>query len=128
MFVLRSYYRYYIDDWGLKANTMNFDFPVKLGQAFTVTPSFRFYQQNQVDYFAPFETHLSTEKYYTSDYDLAKFTSKQYSLSLNYTDIFTSFKISRLGFKNINLKLSRYSRSDGLNANIFSVGLKFVGQ
>ena len=128
MFVLRSYYRYYIDDWGLKANTMNFDFPVKLGQAFTVTPSFRFYQQNQVDYFAPFETHLSTEKYYTSDYDLAKFTSKQYSLSINYTDIFTSLKISSFGFKNINIKLSRYTRSDGLNANIISVGLKFVGQ
>lgn len=125
-FVLRSYYRYYIDDWGLKAHTVNLDLPVKLSQSFSITPSFRYYSQNQVDYFAPFETHLSTEKYYTSDYDLAKFTSKQYSLALNYTDIFTGFKISKMGFKNINLKYSHYSRSDGLGANIFSLGVKFV--
>lgn len=125
-FVLRSYYRYYVDDWGLKAHTINLDLPVKLSQSFSITPSFRYYSQNQVDYFAPFETHLSTEKYYTSDYDLAKFTSKQYSLALNYTDIFTGFKISKMGFKNINLKYSHYSRSDGLDANIFSLGVKFV--
>lgn len=125
-FVLRSYYRYYTDDWGLKAHTMNFDLPIKLSQSFSMTPSFRFYSQNQVDYFAPFETHLSTEKYYTSDYDLAKFTSKQYSIALNYTDIFTGFKISKMGFKNFNLKYSHYSRSDGLGANIFSFGVKFV--
>jgi len=127
LLVLRSYYRYYIDDWGLKAHTANFDLPVRLSQAFSVTPSFRFYSQNQVDYFAPFETHLSTEKYYTSDYDLSKFTSTQYSIALNYTDIFTSFKIGHLGLKDINLKFSQYNRSDGLTANIFSFGIKFVG-
>lgn len=125
-FVLRSYYRYYIDDWGLKAHTVNFDLPIKLSQSFSLTPSYRYYSQNQVDYFAPFDTHLSTEKYYTSDYDLAKFTSNQYSIAMNYTDIFTGLKISKMGFKNLNLKYSHYSRSDGLSANIFSVGLKFV--
>jgi hypothetical protein len=125
-FVLRSYYRYYIDDWGLKAHTLNFDLPVKLSQAFSITPSFRYYAQTKADYFAPYEAHLSTEKYYTSDYDLSKFTSKQYSLALNYTDVFTGFKISKIGLKNINLKFSHYSRSDGLGANIFSLGIKFV--
>ncbi len=127
MFVLRNYYRYYVDNWGLKAHTVNFDLPFRLSQAFSFTPSIRYYSQNQVDYFAPFETHLSTEKYYTSDYDLSKFTSNQYSLAFDYTDIFTTFKIGHLGFKNINLKYSHYTRSDGLSANIFSFGLKFVG-
>ncbi len=126
MFVLRSYYRYYLDDWGLQAHTLNFDLPVKLSQAFSITPSFRYYTQTKADYFAPYEAHLSTEKYYTSDYDLSKFTSKQYSLALNYTDIFTGFKISKMGLKNINLKYSHYTRSDGLSANILSFGIKFV--
>jgi len=126
-FVLRGYYRYYIDNWGLKAHTLNIDLPVKLSQAFSITPSFRFYSQNQVDYFAPYEVHLSTEKFYTSDYDLSKFTSKQYSVAFNYTDIFTGFKIGSMDFKNIFMKYSHYTRSDGLDANIFSVGVKFVG-
>lgn len=126
-FVLRSFYRYYMDDWGLKAHTANFDLPVRLGQAFSITPSFRYYIQNQVDYFAPYEMHLSTEQYYTSDYDLSKFNSKQYSLALNYTDIFTRLRISSFGFKNANIKFSHYTRTDGLNANIFSFGIKFVG-
>ena len=127
-FVLRSYYRYYIDDWGLKANTLNFDLPFKLSQAFNFTPSFRYYAQNQIDYFGPFETHLSTEKYYTSDYDLSKFTSKQYSFALNYTDILSSIKINSIGLKNFDFKFSHYTRSDGLNANIYSIGFKLVNE
>lgn len=126
-FVLKGYYRYYLDNWGLKAHTFSMDLPIRLSQAFSFTPSYRFYLQNQVDYFAPYETHLSTEKYYTSDYDLSKFNANEYSLAFNYTDIFTRLKIGKLGFKNLNLKYSHYSRSDGLDANIFSFGIKFVG-
>jgi hypothetical protein len=125
-FVLKGFYRYYIDNWGLKAHTFNVDLPVRFSQSFSLTPSYRFYLQNQIDYFAPFETHLSTEQYYTSDYDLSKFNSQQYSLALNYTDIFSKFRIFSLGFKNANLKFSHYYRSDGLTANIFSFGIKFV--
>jgi len=125
-FVLKGFYRYYVDNWGLKAHTFNVDLPVRFSQSFSITPSYRFYLQNQIYYFAPFETHLSTEQYYTSDYDLSKFNSQQYSLALNYTDIFSKFRIFSLGFKNANLKFSHYNRSDGLNANIFSFGIKFV--
>jgi hypothetical protein len=127
IFVLKGYYRYYFDNWGLKAHTLNLDLPIRLNQSFSITPSFRFYIQNQVDYFAPFETHLSTEKFYTSDYDLSKFTAEQYSIAMNYTDIFNRLKISKLGFKNFNVRYSHYSRSDGLDANIISFGIKFVG-
>jgi hypothetical protein len=126
-FVLKGYYRYYFDNWGLKAHTINMDLPVRLSQSFSVTPSYRFYIQNQVDYFGPFDTHQSTEKFYTSDYDLSKFTAQQYSIALNYTDIFTRLKISKMGFKSFNVRYSHYSRSDGLNANIISFGIKFVG-
>ena len=125
-FVLRTYYRYYTDDWGLKAHTANIDLPVRFGPKFSITPSYRFYTQNAVKYYAPYEAHLSTEQYYTSDPDLAKFNSSQYSVALDYNDIFNDFKISRLGLKNANLKFSHYARSDGLKANIVSVGFKFI--
>lgn len=127
-FVLRTYYRYYTDDWGLEAHTANIDLPIRLNQKFSITPSYRFYTQNQVKYYAPYETHLSTETFYTSDPDLAKFKSDQYSLALNYNDIFNDFKISRFGLKNANIKFSHYDRTDGLKANIVSLGFKFLFQ
>ncbi len=125
-FVLRTYYRYYTDDWGLHAHTLNLELPVRFGPKFSVTPSYRFYTQNAVKYYAPYETHISTEEYYTSDPDLAKFNSNQYSLALNYNDIFNKFRISKLGLKNANIKFSHYDRNDGLKANIVSLGVKFI--
>ena len=126
LLVLRTYYRYYIDDWGLKAHTVNIDLPIRFNPKISLTPSYRFYKQNQVKWYGPYETHLSTEKYYTSDPDLAKFNSNQFSLALNYNDIFNDFKLGRLGLKTANVKFSHYVRSDGLKANIVSFGFKFI--
>jgi hypothetical protein len=125
-FVLRSYYRYYQDDWGMDGHTMEIELPVRLFQGFSVTPAFRYYTQTAVDYFAGYEQHLSTEQYYTSDYDLASFNSNQYGLGLSYTDIFTKLHVSMFGMKNIWTKFSHYDRSDGLSANIISFGVRFV--
>lgn len=126
MFALRSYYRYYYDDWGITAHTANFELPVKITRSFTVFPMYRYYTQTQADYFAPYNQHVSTEKYYTSDYDLSAFNSNQYGFGASYTDIFTKFKIGTFGLKNIDVRYNNYNRSDGLNANIVTFGLKFI--
>jgi hypothetical protein len=125
-FVVRTYYRYYLDSWGLRSHTLSMDLPIRFGPRFSLTPSYRFYSQNAVKYYAPYEANLSSQEYYTSDPDLARFRSGQYSLAVNYNDIFNGFKISRLGLKNVNLRYSFYSRTDGLSANIISLGVKFV--
>lgn len=125
---LRTYYRYYWDDWGITAHTASIELPIKVTDKFTVYPSYRYYSQNQAKYFAPYETHLSTEKYYTSDYDLSTFNANQYGFGVGYTDIFTSFKMLKFGLKNIDLRFSHYDRNDGLNANIVTFGVKFVQQ
>ncbi|MDP2058538.1 MAG: DUF3570 domain-containing protein, partial [Flavobacteriaceae bacterium] len=126
MFALRTYYRYYYDDWGITAHTANFELPVKITRSFTVFPMYRYYTQTQADYFAPYNQHVSTEKYYTSDYDLSAFNSNQYGFGASYTDIFTKFKIGTFGLKNIDVRYNNYNRSDGLNANIVTFGLKFI--
>lgn len=123
---LRTYYRYYTDDWGITSHTASIELPVKLTQSLTLSPNYRYYQQTAAKYFAPFETHLSTGQYYTSDHDLAALHSNQWGLGLSYTDIFTQRKIYKFGLKNIHLKYSHYGRSDGLKANIISMGVKFV--
>ena len=89
-------------------------------------PTYRYYTQTAKDYFSEYNTHLSTQKFYTSDYDLSNFNSNQYGLGLRYTDVFTKLKVFKLGLKSINVKYSSYNRSDGLKASIVSGGVKFV--
>jgi len=125
-FVLRTYYRYYYDDWGVTAHTASVELPIKIGQKFTITPMYRYYNQTEADYFAPKEVHLSTQKYYTSDYDLSAFDANQYGVGLKYTDIFTKAKIWKFGLKNIELRYNHYDRSNDLTADIVTFGIKFV--
>ena len=124
--VLRTHYRYYTDDWGIDSHTAKIELPVKIGHGFTVYPSYRYYTQTQANYFAPYNEHLSTEKYYTSDYDLSDFNANQYGIGVNYTDIFTNFHIWKFGMKSIDLEYTRYDRNTSFNANIFAVSFKFV--
>ncbi|QEE50439.1 DUF3570 domain-containing protein [Flavobacterium alkalisoli] len=126
--VVRTYYRYYTDDWGLSSHTANIELPVKLNDRFTVYPMYRYYTQQGSKYFAPYNTHLSTEVYYTSDYDLSTFNAQQYGFGVSYTDIFAAARIWGFGIKNIDLRYNHYTRSDGLDANIVSFGIKFVQQ
>ena len=125
-FALRTYYRYYFDNWGINSHTANVEVPIKLTQKFTLYPSYRYYTQTAADYFAPYEAHLSTSEFYTSDYDLSEFNANQYGLGLTYTDVFSKFHIWKLGLKSIDLKYNSYKRNTGLKANIISAGFKFV--
>jgi hypothetical protein len=127
-FIVRTYYRYYTDDWDLKAHTFNIELPVKISDKFTVYPMYRYYSQTQTKYFAPYQTHLSTDKFYTSDYDLSTFSANQYGFGVSYTDLFAKAQIFSFGMKNIDLRFNHYVRSDGLSANIGTIGFKFVLQ
>jgi len=120
--VVRTYYRYYFDDWGINAQTANIELPIKLGYKFTLNPSYRFYTQTAAKYFAPFEQHVSTETYYTSDFDLSKFNSNQYGIGVRYTDLLGSF----YGLKNVKLDYGYYRQTTGLDAHIVSLGIRFV--
>ncbi len=123
---MRSYYRYYTDDWGITSHTASLELPIKLGDKFTIYPSYRFYNQTAADQFGAYETHLSTDAFYTSDYDLSKYNANQFGFGLNYTDIFTKFHIFQFGLKSIDLKYYNYKRNTGLSSNIITAGFKFV--
>ena len=123
---IRSYYRLYTDNWGITAHTAEIELPIKITRSFAVIPTYRYYTQTAADYFSAYNTHLSTQQFYTSDYDLSKFDSNQYGFGFRYTDVFTKLKIFKFGLKNIELKYSSYNRSDGLKANIISGAIKFI--
>lgn len=126
IFTVRTFYRYYTDDWGVKSHTASIEIPIKITDKFTIYPSYRFYMQTAADYFAPFNQHLSTQQFYTSDYDLSDFEANQYGFGVSYTDIFTKFHIWKLGLKSIDLRFRQYDRNSGLSASLFSGGFSFV--
>ncbi|NPA43485.1 MAG: DUF3570 domain-containing protein [Chlorobi bacterium] len=124
--VVRTYYRYYFDDWGIRSHTLNLEIPLKISDRFTLYPAYRFYTQTAARYFAPYETHLSTQTYYTSDYDLSAFDAHQFGAGIKYTDIFTKWKLWKLGIKSMHLDYNHYRRSNGLRAHIVSWYMNLV--
>ncbi|MGX1025104.1 DUF3570 domain-containing protein [Psychroflexus sp. MBR-150] len=125
-FILRSYYRFYTDDWGINSHTIEFELPIKLGLKYTLYPSYRFYTQTSADYFNAFNQALSTDEYYTSDYDLSEYDAHQYGLGFKYYDPLTKFRVGSFGLKSINIEFNQYSRtSQNFDAFFTSIGLSF---
>lgn len=128
--VIRSYYRFYIDDWGIQANTLNLETPVKVNTWFTVSPFYRYNTQKGADYFAPFAIHSSTEPFYSSDFDLSTLSSHKLGFGFRVAPLYglSRMKLSKkkiLQFKTLELRTAYYKRSTGLSAFIVSLGLNF---
>ena len=86
--VIRSYYRFYYDNWGITSHTANIEVPIKLGNSFTFYPSYRYYTQTASDYFFQKEEALSTASFFTSDFDLSAYQANQIGFGIQYKDIF----------------------------------------
>lgn len=121
--VLRSFYRYYSDDWGLKAHTVQLESSVKITPFFSLTPFYRYYTQSAVDYFAPIYVHKQTDQYFTSNYDLSKFNSNFFGGGFRISPPKGVFGIKRLSM--LELRYGHYSRSNGLKSDIISINLKY---
>jgi Protein of unknown function (DUF3570) len=121
--ILKGFYRYYTDDWGLKAHTLEVETPVKLTPFLSITPFYRYYTQTAVDYFKSYKLHTAADRFYTSNYDLSKFNSSFYGAGFRISPEKGVFGIHRLNM--LELRYGRYSRSNGLNSNIVSMNLKF---
>lgn len=120
--ILRSYYRFYADDWGLVSNTFNLEMPVKITPFFSISPFYRFYTQTAAKYFAPYAVHTEQEQYFTSNYALAAFNSNLFGAGLRLAPprgIFTN------SLRIIELRYSHYTQTTDLNANIISLNLVF---
>lgn len=120
--IIRSFYRYYMDSWGIKANTFELEIPVKLTSFVSLSPFYRYYNQNQVDYFAPYAQHKITESYFTSDYDLSKFNSNFFGAGIRLSPPKGVFGVNHLS--GMELRYGHYTRSTGLSSNIISMNLK----
>lgn len=125
-FTVRTFYRYYFDDWGINSHTASIEVPIKIADKFTLYPSYRFYNQTSADYFRPYEVALSTEEFYTSDYDLSEYSANQFGFGVSYTDIFAKAHLWKFGLKSIDLKFYQYDRDTTFSSSIITAGFKFV--
>jgi hypothetical protein len=120
--IIRSYYRFYADSWGIVSNTFNLELPVKITPFFSISPFYRLYMQTAARYFAPYAVHTEDEQYFTSNYALAAFNSNLFGAGLRLAPprgVFTN------SLRILELRYGHYSQTTDLNANIISLNLTF---
>jgi len=120
--LIRAFYRYYADNWGIKAQTAELELPVKVTSFFSLSPFFRYNNQLGTRYFNPYGLHNPKDLYYTSDYDLSTLTSGFVGLNLRLSPPKGVFGIPSLA--SLELRYGHYSRSNGLKSDIISLALK----
>jgi hypothetical protein len=121
--ILRGYYRFYSDDWGISAHTAELEIPVKVTQFFSVIPFYRFYSQSAADYFNGYLQHNAADEFYTSNYDLSKFTSQFLGAGIKWSPLNGVFGVKH--FHTIELRYGHYDKSNTMAADIVSVNVKF---
>jgi hypothetical protein len=122
-FILRTWYRHYYDDWGIKSNAVQVETVVKVTAFLSITPFYRFYQQSAAKYFAPYQSHTVADTYYTSNYDLSKFNSNFFGAGFRIAPPGGVFKIQHLNA--LELRYGHYQKTTGMNSDIISLNLKF---
>ncbi|THV62191.1 DUF3570 domain-containing protein [Chryseobacterium candidae] len=122
-FILRTYYRYYADSWGIRSNTFNIETPVKISPFISVSPFYRYYSQKGTKYFAPYEQHTAFDDYYTSNYDLSTFKSNFYGAGIRFNPKNGLFGIERLNM--LEIRYGHYTKSVGMSSDIISLNLRF---
>ena len=121
--ILRSYYRYYLDNWGTHANTASLEVVYKISPFFSVSPFYRYYTQSAAKYFAPYEGHSPTDEYYTSNYEYAKFNSQFFGVGFRIAPPKGVFGWP--GLHELEIRYGHYSQNTNLVSNVVSLNLGF---
>jgi len=121
--VLRGFYRYYWDNWDMNSHTASLELSYKITPFVSISPSYRFYIQSGVKYFAKYQEHSLSNEFYTSDYDLSKFTSNMFGLNARFSNMNGKSFMKRLN--TVEIRYAFYQRSTGLNSHIVSLVLTF---
>lgn len=121
--IVRTYYRYYTDNWGLHSHTANIEIPVKINPFISVSPFYRFYTQSAIRYFNPYQQHTAQDTYYSSNFDLSKFNSNYVGAGIRLTP--ANGVMRNRHFNMVEIKYGHYTKNIGMNANSISLNLRF---
>lgn len=127
--IFRTYYRFYTDDFGISGHTTSLELPFKVNDYFTISPFYRFHTQTASDYFAPYAAHMSSEEFYSSDYDLSELSSNKFGLGFHYSPLYglgrakVPFTKKIFMLHSVGLRYSYYTRNTGLKAYSIAIEL-----
>jgi len=88
-------YRYFDDDWGIKAHTLETTWNQELSNNWLLSSNLRYYMQDKADFYAPFFTTPRADGIYSSDYRLA-----------SYGSVLVGFKLEKTFSSNTSLDVS----------------------
>ncbi len=120
--ILRSFYRYYIDSWGMVGHTASLEIPIKINPFVSFSPFYRYNRQTAVQYFGAYGTHDQSADFYTSDHDIAGFDSHYAGMGFRRSTPGGVFGINHLNA--LEARLAYYQRSNGLKAGLVSILFK----
>lgn len=121
--IIRGYYRFYTDSWGIHAHTASLELPVKVTPFLSLSPFYRLHTQTAANWFAPYKTHTSADAFYTSNYDYSAFDAQYLGLNIRFSPPSGVLGLQR--FSLIELRGGHYVQTTGLNANSVSVNFRF---
>ena len=122
--IFRGYYRYYSDDWKLTAHTIDLEIPVKLSPFLSLSPFYRYYNQQGTKYFKGYQEHTNNAEFYTSNYDLSTFNSHFFGAGVKFTPMKGVFGVKHLN--TLEIRYGHYNRTTAaLTSNILSINLKY---
>lgn len=94
--VVHVAYRYFQDDWDIRAHTVDLTYHFKLGADTYLEPHYRYYTQSAAKFFTYSIASGDTPKYASADLRLAEFQSNTYGLRLAHR--FNSSSEAGLGY------------------------------
>jgi hypothetical protein len=121
--ILRSYYRYYFDNWGIRSNTLGLEIPYKVTPFFSISPFYRYYNQSAAKYFAPYGVHTPDDQYYTSNYEYSKFQSSFFGVGFRIAPPKGVFGWQ--GLHEMEIRYGHYTQTTDLVSNVVSLSLGF---
>jgi hypothetical protein len=123
--IIRTFYRFYADNWGMKAHTFSLETPIKITPFVSLSPFYRFNTQSSIRYFAPYMQHNPNAAYYSSDYDLSAFQSHFVGSGIRLAPPGGIMGIRH--FASVELRYGHFYRNagTGMQANIITLAAKF---
>jgi len=81
---LHADYRYYNDDWGVTAHTLDLSWNQPIGEHFELVPSIRYHSQRAAKFYTPTIIGEKQPDFWSNDYRLATYGALRYRLSATW--------------------------------------------
>ena len=122
--ILRTFYRYYWDNWNINSHTINIEPTIKLTAFSSLSIPYRYYTQTAAKYFQPIFQHDLADEFFTSDFDLSAFSSNMIGLGYKMVDHNKGlFNVKQIN--SLEVRYGFYNRNNGLSSHIITLAMKF---